>query len=63
MVNGKGRRPAEEREEPTETEDQVLLNDREQRGRDPVDEQAGGKNPAVQYRDEWQEHHGLTLCA
>ena len=63
MVNGEGGRPAEEREEPTVAEDQVLLTDREQRGRDPVNEQPGRKNPAVQYRDEWQEHHGLTLGA
>jgi hypothetical protein len=44
-----------QRERPAPADDQVLLDDREDGPDDPVDEQAGGQEAAVQDRDERQE--------
>src|SRR5664279_6262555 len=58
---GECRIPAEEREHPTPADDQVLLAKREQGGHDPVDEQPGRQESAVEDRDEREEQHRLTL--
>src|SRR5258705_7850932 len=50
VVHGEPGRPAEDREHGAPAHDQILLDDPEDRGHDPVDEQAGGQEPAVDDR-------------
>ncbi len=57
------RGPSKEREQRAPSDDQELLHDREHRSNDPVDEQTGGKDPAVQDRDEGHEDHHAALSA
>src|SRR5690349_14448094 len=47
MAGGEGRRPPEDREHPAPAHHEVLLDDRVDRRRDPVDEQAGRQEAAV----------------
>src|SRR6185312_6380027 len=54
-------RSAEQREHAAPADDQVLLGDREDRGGDPVDEQARRQEATVGDRDQRQEQHHLAL--
>src|SRR3954453_5097207 len=59
---GEAGRPAEDREHPAPAHDEVLLHDGVDRGRYPVDEEAGRQEPAVRDRDQRQEQHRLPLA-
>ena len=61
VVLGEARGPAEQREHPAPADDQVLLDDREEGRRDPVEEQAGRQEAAVDQRDEREDVRHLAL--
>ena len=52
VAHGERGRPAEEREERAPPNGQILLHDREDRGHDPVDEEAGRQERAVDDREQ-----------
>src|SRR5207253_2086381 len=54
-------RPTKNREQGAPTHDQVLLNDREDGGHDPVQEQARRQEATVCDGDEREDHHRLAL--
>ena len=57
------RRPPEQREEPAVAVDEELLDDAEDRRRDPVDEEARRQEPAVDEREGRQQQEDALLGA
>ena len=54
--------PPEQREQAAPAIDEVLLDDREDRGGDPVDEQARRQEPAVEQREQRQDQEDALLA-